>query len=459
MSERLNYKKAFLSGIGGIGLSAMARHLLNHNITVEGSDAVASDITAALEKKGVNVWTQPAADKLTSDFDLFIYSPAIPANHPERIRAAELGIPSYSYPEFLGVLSRQYRTIAISGTHGKSTTTAMVGLIMAEAGLDPTVIVGTQIAQFDHNYRAGQSDWLVVEACEYREHMLQLAPEIAVVTNAEADHLDYYQDLDHIRSSFQKFINSSSTAIINGNDSGLAELRRSSDRTFGLLSDCHWQAKNIQATADGQEFTVQQEGHELGVVTLKIPGQFNILNALAAVAATAKAGVAIDIIIAALAKYNGAWRRFEVVGAVAGVDDTLVISDYAHHPTAVKATIGAARDFYPDRRLVVVFQPHHHNRTKNLFDQFSRSFGGADYLLMSEIYDVKGREESYDQDVSSQLLLQAIRENNPALINSSIYVADAQEVLRQLKAVIRDGDIVLIMGAGDIDDVARKLTT
>ncbi|MFW0837749.1 MAG: UDP-N-acetylmuramate--L-alanine ligase [Candidatus Komeilibacteria bacterium] len=452
------YKKIYLSGIGGIGVSAIARLFKYHNAEVSGSDARPSSITDDLERVGIKInWSQ-VADNIDKDIDLFIYTPALPMQHPERQAAIKNGLTCYSYPEFLGVLSQEYKTIAVSGTHGKSTTTAMLGLMMSACGFDPTVIVGSQVDEWDHNLRIGKSEYLVLEACEYRGHMLSLHPAYTVLTNIEPDHLDYYKDLDDIKHHFSRFIEqTSSTDRVWANIDNIA-LKDLIDNyqlhSWGFSSAAQIWAGDIDGQNGQQNFVLYKGGKPLQKFNLFVPGRFNIANAVGALAIIVALGGNLELAAQALAKYRGCWRRFELLGQVQGVDRTILVSDYAHHPTAVKATIKAARDFYPERRIVVAFQPHQHNRTKKLFYEFSKAFGQADIVLLNPIYDVAGREEKDDQDVSSKILAQAIKKQTGGSVSVSESLEDTKKILQ---TIIKPGDIVIVMGAGDIDEIARQL--
>lgn len=461
-------KTAYFSGIGGIGVSTIAKLLLKLGKKVYGSDIIDSEIINDLKKQGVVIYPQQLKSNINMAVDIFIYSPAVPENNPERIRVKELKIPQYSYPEFLGELSKIKKTIAITGTHGKSTTTALIGLILTAAKFDPTVIVGSQVKTFAGNFRFGKSNYLVAEACEYRGHMLNLNPWVIILTNIEKDHLDYYKDLADIISHFKKFIfklPKSGMLIYNADDQGCQSLLTNEVKdslikkeikiySYGLqhAADCY--AKNIRIKKYQQYFELFYNKKSLGYFKILVPGIFNIYNSLAAACLSLSLGVKRQILLKVFGTYQGIWRRFEIVGKIRN-NKAVVISDYAHHPTAVKNTIKAAKDFYPSKKLLVVFQPHHHNRTKKLFKEFVQCFNNLtknDLLVLNEIYDVKGREESEDQDVSSMDLVKGIKNLNV------LYSKDLDCTEKLILKKVKDYDIVLIMGAGDIDEVAREIT-
>ncbi|MDA2936047.1 UDP-N-acetylmuramate--L-alanine ligase [Patescibacteria group bacterium AH-259-L05] len=454
-------------GIGGIGVSAVAKLLQSQGKEISGSDLYESEITNELEQLSIPVFFKHRKGNIRDDTDIVIYSPAVPENNPERVRTKELGIDQFSYPEFLGEISREKNTIAISGTNGKSTTTALCGLILEKAGLDPTVIVGSKVllgnsgSQWKGNLRVGKSKHFVVEACEHQANMLHLDPHIIILTNLEKDHLDYYKNLNHIIDSFQEFIQKlpkDGLLVLNADDKNLQKLKpKSTVITYGIENDADVQAKNIIIKPGKQQFDLVTRSDlvtqvEPARVVLKVPGIFNIYNVLAAIAVSFHLGSDIKSIKKAVEEFSGTWRRFEKVGEYKGA---IIISDYAHHPTAVYGTIQAAKEFYPDRRIVAVFQPHHHNRTKNLFNEFVSSFDNADLVIISKIYDVAGREEGNDQDVSSYDLVTAIKEKYPD--KSVIYAKNLKQTQELIKDIIQSNDLVLIMGAGDIDSVAREL--
>ncbi len=476
-------KKIHFIGIGGIGVSAIARMMLAHGKTVTGSDLNSSETTEELEKLGAKVYLGHNKKNLESETDLVIYSPAIPGNNPELKRALELQVTGYklrvtSYPEFLGQLSKEKFTIAISGTNGKSTTTAILGLILEKAGLDPLVIVGAKVPEWKGNLRLSaenRSPLFVVEACEWRAHMLNLSPKIIVLTNLEADHLDYYRDLNHIIKTFQVYIEKlpkDGILVLNNDDANLKKLKprttgavvRGKPKcrviTYGTKNQADVMAKNIVVKPGYQEF----ECGTPGSTQIKVPGLFNIYNVLAAAATALVLGIRPEIIKESIENFSGLWRRFELVdadkrGYLRGFTPKItLISDYAHHPTAVEGTIQAAREFYPDRRIVAVFQPHQRSRTKKLFNEFVKSFDRADLTIISEIYDVAGREAREDQDISSKDLVVAIQKRRQEIYPHTrtsfgvgvYYAPNLAETKKIILENIQPDDLVLIMGAGDI---------
>ncbi|MFH1631512.1 MAG: UDP-N-acetylmuramate--L-alanine ligase [bacterium] len=432
-------KNVHIIGIGGIGTSAVAKWFLHAGATVTGSDLHPSDIIDYLKRRGVGIQIGHAVGNVPSECDLIIYSRAVSENNPERVVARDRGITQLSYAEFLGQLAGEHKTIAVSGTNGKSTTTAMIAQILIDADYDPTIIVGTKVPGWeDGNLRVGKSDWLVVEACEHMASMLEIKPQVAVITNIEEDHLDFYRDLDHIRETFQQWINQAlGSVILNARDPESQKLKAS----HAILFD----VQNRRTEAGKQVFDVA--GVE---VALKIPGEFNAENAAAALTVARNVGIDDDTALKSLASFKGTWRRFELVGKWHDAD---VYSDYAHHPSAVEGSLEAFNEFFPDRRVVVVFEPHQHSRTHELFDDFVDAFDNADALIVSEIYEVAGRTE--ERHESSADLAEAIKDRGK--IGTVLYAKNHDAAEDHLRDIVEPGDVIVIMGAGSIDMLARRL--
>ncbi|MFH1170793.1 MAG: UDP-N-acetylmuramate--L-alanine ligase [Candidatus Vogelbacteria bacterium] len=400
MTNLSSRQKVYFIGIGGIGVSALARKYLSDGYQVLGSDRTTSLITTELEKLGVKIFLKQRAGNITADFDLVIYTIAIPANHPELVRARKLGIKVLSYPEALGKLSRKVFTIAIAGTHGKTTTTAMVAEILLTARRDPMVIVGSLLRRAgarQSNFIAGKGP-LVVEACEYRRSFLNLSPQILVITNIDNDHLDYYRDLADIQSAF-------------------AELAS-------------------KVPKDGKVITEKEYLQIKLPIKLLVPGQHNQRNAQAAIAVAKTVGISERLARRALASFRGTWRRFEYKGKTKR--GALIYDDYAHHPTEIRATLAAAREEFPRRRIIVIFQPHLYSRTKLLFKEFTESFADADEILILPIYAAR---EPKDKTISSRILATAIPR--------ATYVPNFLAVEKHLAKTDRH-DLILNLGAGDV---------
>lgn len=454
-------RKIHCIGIGGIGVSALAKWYRLQGCSVSGSDVKKSEISADCEAMGIEVFEGHNPNNIRPDTDLIIYSDAVPENNPEREEARRRRMTEMSYAQALGEISRTKRTIAISGTNGKSTTTAMIGLILEAAGFDPTVIVGSKVASFKYgNLRVGKSDWFVVEGDEYRDHMLHLAPEVIVLTNIELDHTDYFRDLKHLEESFMRYVEGLQKRrggmLVTNPDNRICDRIAATAKTyakvvtFGAALSTDFLGRHRRSKSRKQYFDLTRKVSQeetMGTIELQIPGEINMYNALAAAACAVSLGISLATIQQSLAEFSGIWRRFERVGAWKGAE---IISDYAHHPTAVTATIAAAREFFPGKRIVAIFQPHHRNRTRALFDDFAKSFSGADVAIISEIYDVVGRENDGDT-ISSRDLVDAMKHPN------AHYAADLDETLRLAEETVREHDVVLIMGAGSIDSLARKL--
>jgi UDP-N-acetylmuramate--alanine ligase len=470
--------KVHIIGIGGIGISAVAKLLINLGKVVTGSDLNDSDLIEVLKNYGAKIKIgQHDAKNIDADVDLIIYSDAIPETNPEREVALKLKIEALSYFQFLGQFSLNKNTIAISGCHGKTTTTALAGLLLESGGLDPTVIVGSKVQNWDGNLRLGSSNYLVVEGDEYRAHMLELNPQTIILTNIEFDHPDYYKNLSHYIETFQTFIHKlpeDGYLIYNLDDPLICERLEMPGchvLTFGLDNPAaDLVAKNIKTEHGRQIFKLVYKGQELRDFNLQIPGKFNISNALGASLLALEMGISQDVIKDTLAKYTGAWRRFEIIGKISNLtpnkNGALVISDYAHHPTAVAKTIQAAKEFYPDKRLLVVFQPHQIQRTRELFDDFVKVFAQspAEVVILSEIYDVAGREEKdvtkriSSQDLEEKIILAESKKLVAGVIPSQYFYADSlAETKGKILTEVQSNDVVLILGAGDIDKVAREL--
>jgi len=447
-------KKVYLTGIGGIGVSALARFFVSRGIEVSGSDAEKTEITESLEKAGIKINYNQKAENIEQNVDLLVYSAAVPEENPERVRAKKLNIEQKSYFEALAEVTREFNLVAVCGTHGKSTTTAMIAKILIDAGKDPNVIVGSQSEGLDVNFRAGRSDLFVLEACEYRAHMLLLDPSSIILTNIEEDHLDYYKDLNHIIQTFQQFINKlkdesgkMKAIILNNDDLNIRQLDMPECKkiSYGLAPGADLCAERIRKELGKQIFNVKFGEQDLGEFELGIPGDFNIYNALAAAAYALSLDIPVGQIKESLKNFKGIWRRFEII-----YDDKFtLVSDYAHHPTAIQATLKAAKEFYLGRRIVCVFQPHQHDRTQKLFDQFVKSFDDVDILIMPEIYDVKGRNQN--SNISSKDLVDKISGKE------AYYAADLDQTVEKVSQIVKENDVVIVMGAGDVYDVISNI--
>ncbi|WP_412063724.1 UDP-N-acetylmuramate--L-alanine ligase [Rubrivirga sp. IMCC45206] len=450
-------RRIHMVGIGGIGMSSIAEVLINRGFQLSGSDLKKSDVTARLEELGAVIHEGHAAEHV-ENADVVVYSSAVrdPAENPETAEARRRLIPIIKRSEMLGELMRAKRGVGIAGTHGKTTTTTMVGLVAQHAELDPTIIVGGKVAVFGSNAVAGGGEVIVVEADEYDRTFLRLAPIVAVVTNIEADHLDIYEDLDDIKQAFVQFANSVpffGAAILCLDDenvrSVLGQIHRPV-RTYGTSRQASLRAENIEQVAATTQFDVYEGSERLGGITLHAPGLHNVRNALAAVAVGLELGVDFPTISSGLGQYQGVDRRFQVKGeaAIADLDGAsgtvLVVDDYAHHPTEVEATLMAAARGWPDRRIVAVFQPHLYSRTRDLAEDFARAFYDADVLVLTDIFPAR---ETPIEGVTGEMVADLARQFGHRDVH---YVEDKAAISDYLGGIVHPGDLVVTMGAGDI---------
>lgn len=466
--QLLTARNAHLIGIGGIGVSALARWLSALGKNVSGCDAAKSKITDELGKESISIEPEHNSEHIGQyKPDIIIASPAVPDDNPEILEAKKAGIPVLSYPEALGILSNSLETIAICGTNGKSTTAALAGLTLVKGGIDPTILVGSIVKEISGNFRKGESNIAVIEACEYKRAFLQYAPQNIIITNIEAEHLDYFKSLEDVISAFKEFslqIKQNGALITNGDDRNVKKVLSeiSAKRpdikiiTFGKSENCDVRFSNITAKKEKTYFEVVSLKNKAKTFCLQIPGEFNVYNAAAALAAAEVYGVSFEIASNILDDFAGIWRRFERVGEYMGA---IIISDYAHHPTAVEKTLLAARSIFPKRRIVAVFQPHQHNRTRMLFDDFVKCFDAADVVILPEIYKVLGRIGEEDKKISSNDLARAIkdRDGEKGASREIIFAKDLQETEYLIKKHTRIDDCILIMGAGDIGDLPKRI--
>ncbi len=421
----------YFVGIGGIGMSALAQMLRGQGKEVSGSDRDESPTTALLAEKWIQVWIGHDQCNIPADTELLIYSDAIPVDNAERARAREMKIPEMSYFEALGEISKDMRTIAVAGTHGKTTTTGMLASILKAAGENPTAIVGSIVRDFQSNFLPGRSDLFVVEACEYRDHLLKLSPEILVITNIEHDHTDYFPTLAAIQETFKKAVEkvpAHGAIVTNPHDPNIAPVLT------------HAAARIVDYT------------HE-DVPPLQLIGEFNRLNARAAVAGARATfpAIAQGAIDRALGDFRGSWRRFEYKGETK--NGAMVYDDYAHHPTAVRKTIEAAREKFPDKNIVVAFHPHLYSRTRDLMDDFARALATADEVVLAPIY--AAREEPIPGITSDVLAEKVSALGTSAFALSSLH--DVYSYLARPSRLAPRASLIITMGAGDIYKVAEQL--
>ncbi len=443
-----------LVGIGGAGLSAIATVLLEQGYVVSGSDLRASPVTERLVRLGAAVHVGHDAANL-GDAEMVVVSSAVPAGNPEVDEAQRRGIPVIKRAEWLGGMMAGRRGVAIAGTHGKTTTTAMIALILRDAGLAPTFIVGGDIRQLGTNAAAGLGDVFVIEADEYDHTFLGLRPEIAVVTVVEWDHPDCYPTPEAMVEAFRQFVQlvpPQGLLVVCGDDPGVVGVLATSRpgnaslRRYGLNQDNDWRAVEVRPnTRGGYDFEVQVRRTSKGTISLAVPGTHNIKNSLAALAVADRLDVPFDRAAATLAGFAGVGRRFEVKGEVR---DILVIDDYAHHPTEIRATLAAARTRYPGRPIWAVFQPHTYSRTRALLDDFAVAFGGADHVLIVDIFPAR---EMDDGSVNSRDIV--ARMEHP----DARYVGPLEEAVGYLAVRLRPGDVLITLGAGDGYQVGERI--
>ena len=455
MIDLSQYKKIHCIGIGGIGLSAIAEILLSRGYEVSGSDMKESAETVRLASKGARVFIGHRAENV-EQADLLVFSAAVGHDNPEMKRAEERGIPILSRAQMLGLLMQEYEnSIAVSGTHGKTTTTSMVSLILERAKLEPTILVGGNLTEIGGNVKVGHSRYFITEACEYMDSFLSLKPKIEIILNIDSDHLDYFKDIDHIVSSFDKFahlVPGSGTIIAYDANPFVNQVIRDLDNvvTFGLSENCDYYAANIKFNEDGMpSFDVCHDGKMLSRVQLAVPGEHNILNALAAFTCACVLGVEPALTKETLETYHGTQRRFDLVGTTArGVK---IVDDYAHHPTEIKATLSASENV-PHNKLWCIFQPHTYTRTIALFDEFADAFEKADHLILAEIYAAR---EKNIYKISSAQLAEKIKETHPD--KDVLFMEDFAAIADYVDSQAQRGDMVITMGAGDIYKVGEML--
>lgn len=447
-----NYHIHFV-GIGGIGMSGIAELLLNLGYTVSGSDLKLSHITERLQSKGAKIFQGHAKDQV-QEADVVVTSSAIAAENPEVIRAGELGLPIIPRAEMLAELMRIKYAIAVSGAHGKTSTTSMISQILNTAGLDPTVIIGGLLQGLDTNALHGSGDFIVAEADESDGSFLKYAPAIAAVTNIDLEHLDFYKDIDDIKDKFVRFINSVpfyGLAVLCLDNAHIQDiLPRITVRhtTYGMTAQSDLQARNIRFENGKSKFSVSQKDRDLGEILLNIAGQHNILNAMAGIAVGLELNIPFAVIKQALEEIKGVKRRLEIKGAKKGIT---VMDDYGHHPTEITATLTAVRESYPDKRLIVVFQPHRYTRTQALFDDFTRAFYQSDILMVLPIY---AASEDPIPGVDAEHLVEGIKAHGH---KEAAHAPDFTQALSMITHKAKPGDMVLTLGAGDVYTLGEKL--
>ncbi len=440
-------------GIGGIGMSGIAELLLNLEYRVSGSDLRCSDITDRLEGLGGTVFEGHAAEQIAGA-DVVVVSSAVDDTNPEVMAALKAAIPVIPRAEMLAELMRLKYSIAVAGAHGKTSTTSLVASVLAAGELDPTVVIGGKLKSIGSNAVLGEGDYIVAEADESDGSFLKYSPAIAVVTNIDREHLDFYKDLDDIKSVFLSFLDRIpfyGLAVLCLDNEAVQDLIPHIHRrfiTYGMSPQADLQARDTTCTGQVCHYTVVYHGEVLGKVALSLPGEHNVYNSLAIIAVGLELGIDFKKIKAALEKVEGVQRRLETKGVVKGVT---VIDDYGHHPTEIKTTLEALSRGWPGKRKVVVFQPHRYSRTQALFDEFSRSFYQADVLLVMSIY---AASEDPIEGVDSQKLCRSIEAHGHKDVR---FVDDLEGALAELSQLITADDVVFTLGAGNVYQVGEAL--
>ncbi|MDO6460330.1 UDP-N-acetylmuramate--L-alanine ligase [Granulosicoccaceae sp. 1_MG-2023] len=452
-------RRVHFIGIGGVGMGGIAEVMLHSGYEVSGSDQTRNALIQRLEKQGARIFPSHAAGQVEG-IDVVVVSSAIPQDNPEVLRARELRIPVVPRAEMLAELMRFSQGIAVAGTHGKTTTTSLVASVLIEGGLDPTYVIGGQLMSSSTNAYLGQSEWLVAEADESDASFLYLQPMISVVTNIDADHLPTYEgDFSRLKQTFVEFLHHLpfyGLAVLCIDDENIRDILPQIARpfaTYGFSENADVRAVNVRQTGRQTHFDVLfSDGREIESVTLNLPGRHNVLNALAAITVAKELEVNRTFIRSALEKFQGIGRRVQSHGEIPVADGSAhLIDDYGHHPTEVAATLNAVRGAYPGNRLVVVFQPHRYTRTRDLFEDFSAVLGEPDVLLLTEVY-AAGEEPVPGAD--SRSLARAIRNRGQV---DPIFVEDIKAVGDTLAPVLKDGDILLTLGAGSVGSLAASL--
>jgi UDP-N-acetylmuramate--alanine ligase len=446
-------------GIGGSGMSGIAEVMLSLGYAVQGSDLKANKQTRRLEKQGATVFLGHAADNIRNA-DAVVVSSAVDESNPEVAAAKELLMPVVSRAEMLAELMRFRYSVAVAGTHGKTTTTSLVASLLAEGGLDPTFVIGGRLKSADANARLGQGDYLVAEADESDASFVHLKPMLAVVTNIDADHMSTYDgDIEKLKASFIEFLHNLpfyGLAVVCIDDPGVNEVLGDIGRsvtTYGTDEEADVRATNVVFSESTTEFDVLRKNNDTPMhVTLQLPGMHNVRNALAAIAVADELQIGDDAVSKALQQFEGIDRRFQRMGDVKTAAGTvMLVDDYGHHPTEIAATLAAARGGWPEKRIVLIFQPHRYSRTRDLMDDFATVLSDADVLLLLEVY-AAGEEPITGAD--GRAVARAVRSRGAV---EPVFVESLEDVQAVLLDLLEDGDLVLTMGAGDIGTFAAEL--
>jgi UDP-N-acetylmuramate--alanine ligase len=440
-------------GIGGIGMSGIAELLLNLGYKVSGSDLKSTDITTHLKRLGGIIFEGHSAGQIHGA-DVVVTSSAIAAENPEVTEARQRAVPVIPRAEMLAELMRLKYSVAIAGAHGKTSTTSIIASILGQGGLDPTVVIGGKLKSIGSNALLGQGDFIVAEADESDGSFLKISPTIAVVTNIDREHLDYYPDLTAIKAVFLDFIDKIpfyGLAVLCLDNEPIQDLipqLKKRFTTYGMSNQADFQAKKVKFKGTKSLFTVYHLGQRLGDITLNLPGIHNVYNALASIGVGLELDIPFNVIKNALETLEGVQRRLEIKGETAGIT---VVDDYGHHPTEIKTTLQAAKESWPDRRIVVVFQPHRYTRVQALFDEFTRAFYQSDNLVVLPIYPAG---EKRIEGITARALYEGIQKHGHREV---VYSEDFEKGVSHLKATLKAGDILLTLGAGDVWKVGEAL--
>ncbi|MCP4369257.1 MAG: UDP-N-acetylmuramate--L-alanine ligase [Deltaproteobacteria bacterium] len=440
-------------GIGGIGMSGIAELLINLGYKVSGSDAKSSDITIRLKKLGGIIFRGHRKNQISGS-DVVVVSSAIDDKNPEVAAAREKSIPVIPRAEMLAELMRLKYSVAVAGAHGKTSTTSIIASVLERGGLDPTVVIGGKLKSIGSNALLGHGDFIVAEADESDGSFLKMSPTIAVVTNIDREHLDFYEDLDDIKNSFLSFIDRipfyglAVLCLDNESVQKLIPKIKKRHTTYGMSAQADFQAENVKFEGLKSFFSIKHNGELLGDITLNLPGIHNVYNSMASIAVGMELDIDFEVIKNALKTAEGVQRRLEIKGEINGIT---VVDDYGHHPSEIKVTLQAATESWPDRRKVVVFQPHRYTRTRALFDDFTRSFYQSDVLVVLPVY---AAGEKKIEGVKSDLMCKEIRAHGHS---SVIFKKSIKEAVSHLKNVLNSDDILLTLGAGDVWKVGEEI--
>lgn len=442
-------------GIGGSGMCGLAGVLMRRGARVSGSDREQSRSVLNLRERGAAIGKSESPHNLPEKLDVLVASAAVRDEHPELIEARRRGVPVIKYAQLLGALMARHRGVAVSGTHGKSTTTAWLAFLLRQAGLDPSFVIGAEVAQLGGGSGVGDGPLFLAEACEYDRSFLSLAPRAAVILNIEEDHLDYYADIDAITDAFADFarlLPDDGLLLLNADAPrcrDIARIARRRAETFGFAEAATWRAAELELSDGRYQFTLMHNARPIARVALGLAGQHNVMNALAVAGLAHWCGAGVEQIQRGLAEFQGAKRRLECRGEAGGV---LVADDYAHHPTEIRVTLKAAQERFRPRRLWCIFQPHQHSRTRFLLADFAASFASADFVVVPDIYFV--RDSARERElISGADLAGRIAAHGRA----AVHIPEFSEIIAHVAARAEPGDLVLTMGAGDIWKVADEL--